>query len=276
MLKKTVWFASAIVGVLIVMYNYVGREPEPPIVNEPKIIAHRGANDRFNESTITAYEIAANDGADSLEIDLRMTEDQTLVAMHDENIDRTTNGLGEVSDYSLEELKEFQTVEVFGNERATERVPTLREIIETFTDSQHYYIETRLEDGELVMEEALIGLLNEYDLIAKELVTIQSFSQQSLEKVHELAPDIPLTLLYSKGNFDLSEAKSVDYPIIGIESSDVNMKNVNALHRQGKEVHVYFNDEATQKEEQERVKALHVDGFFTDDIEYTKELLDRK
>jgi len=51
------------------------------------------------------------------------------------------------------------------------------------------------------------------------------------------------------------------------------MKNVNELHRQGKEVHVFFNDKETQKEEQERVYMLNVDGYFTDDIRFTKELL---
>ncbi|MEH7011030.1 hypothetical protein V7087_09420 [Neobacillus niacini] len=51
------------------------------------------------------------------------------------------------------------------------------------------------------------------------------------------------------------------------------MKNVIELHRQGKEVHVFFNNPYTQKEEQERVKALHVDGYFTDHIPFTKELL---
>lgn len=247
--------------------------PEPAIVDTPKILAHRGANDRFNESTITAYKIAAEDGVDALEIDLRMTADGILVVMHDETIDRTTNGTGEVSTYSLEEIKNFQTVDVFSQQTTREEIPTLKEILMTFKDTEHYYIETRLVNGELLMEEPLIELLHELDLISQGFVTIQSFSEQSLKEIHELAPDVPLTLLFRKGKFNLQKAKSVDYPFIGIESSDVTMKNVNELHRQGKEVHVFFNDKEAQKEEQERVYMLNVDGYFTDDIQFTKELL---
>ncbi|WP_245183622.1 glycerophosphodiester phosphodiesterase [Lentibacillus salicampi] len=246
------------------------------MVEQPKIIAHRGANDRMNESTISAYEIAAEDGVDALEIDLRMTEDGLLVAMHDETINRTTNGTGKVADYTLEELRHFQTIEVFSNEINTEPIPVFKEIIDTFTDTEHYYIETRLVNGKAVMEEPLILLLHEYNLIEKDLVTIQSFSQKSLEKIKALEPSIPLTLLFSKGNFNLNDALSADYPIIGMEATDVTMKRVNELHRQGKEVHVFFNNMETQKEEQKRVKALNVDGYFTDDISFTKGLLGRK
>ena len=74
------------------------------------IIAHRGASDRFNEHTITAYKIASDDGVDYLEIDLRMTKDGELVAMHDDTINRTTNETGKVSNYTLEELKAFNTI----------------------------------------------------------------------------------------------------------------------------------------------------------------------
>lgn len=240
---------------------------------EPRIIAHRGANEFFNESTIPAYKIAAETGVDSLEIDLRMTKDGQLIAMHDETIDRTTNGKGRVSDYLLEELKEFSTIEQMKGSIVTEEIPTLIEILDTFGDTQKYYIETRLVDGKLAMEESLISLLKEYNLIDKNLVTIQSFSESSLMEIRELSPDTELALLFKKGSFSLKKARAVDYPIIGIESTDVTREIVWKLHQQGKEVHVFFVDQATQKTEQERVLRYGVDGFFTDYIRYTKDIL---
>ncbi|MGJ9459105.1 glycerophosphodiester phosphodiesterase [Oceanobacillus sp. CF4.6] len=245
------------------------------IVDSPKIIAHRGANDQFNESTIPAYQIAAEQGVDALEIDLRMTADGKLIAMHDESLDRTTTGTGNVSDYTRSEIKSFTTVEVFNNQTIKEEIPTVEEIINVFSDTEHYYIETRLVDGEAVMEEPFIELLNKHEIITKGLITIQSFSQTSLERIRELAPEIPLTLLFGKGKFNLREALSVDYPYIGMESTDVNVESVNQLHSQGKEVHVFFTDMHTQKKEQERVNDLGVDGYFTDDIAFTKQLLGR-
>ncbi|MDL4841887.1 glycerophosphodiester phosphodiesterase [Aquibacillus rhizosphaerae] len=273
--KKMVFFflvLSYLCTIIILVGAQVENQPVPSMVDQPKIIAHRGANDRFNESTLTAYEIAAKDGVDSLEIDLRLTKDNSLVAIHDQSVDRTTDGAGKVIDFTLEEIQKFSTVAVFGNNTHKEEIPTLEDILEKFVDTEHYYIETRLVDGRLVMEEQLVQLLNEYGLIEKGLVTIQSFSEESLNKITELAPEVPLTLLFKKGQFDLSRAKQVEFPYIGIETTDVTRKVVNELHKQGKEVHVYFNNRDTEKSEQKRVKALLVDGYFTNDITYTKEL----
>ncbi|MGN8843046.1 glycerophosphodiester phosphodiesterase [Niallia sp. HCP3S3_B10] len=255
--------------------NAVSIVAQPAIEKEdtPRVIAHRGANEWYNESTITAYQIAAQSGVDSLEIDLRMTKDGELIAMHDETIDRTTNGKGKVSDYTLEEIKTFQTFKSDYGKTITEEIPTLKEIIETFHDSQRYYIETRLVNGKLAMEEKLIQLLEEYQLLDKNLVTIQSFSEESLLKIKEMAPHTELALLFRKGSFSLNEASGVEYPIIGIESTDVTQKVVKELHKQGKEVHVYFTNKKTQKEEQERVLEYEVDGYFTDYIHFTKEIL---
>lgn len=240
---------------------------------EPRIIAHRGANEWFNESTIPAYEIAAETGVESLEIDLRMTKDGHLVAMHDATIDRTTTGKGEVSDYTLKELKSFSTIEKRRGQIQTEDIPTLQEILETFQDTQKYYLETRLVEGKLAMEEKLIALLEEYKLIDKDLITIQSFSESSLEKIKELSPNVELALLFKRGSFSLRKARAVDYPIIGIESTDVTRKIVDKIHQQGKEVHVFFVDKKTQKKEQVRVRRYGVDGYFTDYIHYTKDIL---
>src|SRR5438128_113484 len=83
----------------------INMEPFP--VKEPIIIAHRGASAYTPEHTILAYEAAKQAGADYIEIDLQMTKDGVLVAMHDEKVDRTTDGTGFVKEYTLEELKQL-------------------------------------------------------------------------------------------------------------------------------------------------------------------------
>lgn len=128
---------------------------------EPKLFAHRGASDRFNESTLTAYQVAAREGVDALEMDLRMTADGELVIMHDETIDRTTSGSGFVEQYTFAEIAAYPTVGMSGREA----VPRLRDLLEKFGTSEHYYIETRLVNGEAKMEAPLIELLAEYGLM---------------------------------------------------------------------------------------------------------------
>lgn len=73
---------------------------------KPLIIAHRGASGYEPEHSFPAYDKAIHEmNIDYLELDLQITKDDNLVVMHDESIDRTTNGKGKVEDYTIEELK---------------------------------------------------------------------------------------------------------------------------------------------------------------------------
>ena len=267
---------TILIVLLLGIFGFLGKnetEAEPGIVEKPKIFAHRGAADRFNESTITSYKIASEDNVDALEIDLRMTKDNVLIVMHDETIDRTTNCTGRVSDLTLWNIKSCVTLGQYHGEITMEQIPTLGELFQTFGNTQQYYLETRLVYGETVMEEALVKLLLDYHLLDKEKIAIESFSEKSLEKMETLAPELSLTLLFRKGEFDLEKALAVDFPIIGLESTDVSVEAVNALHSQGEEVHVFFNDIETMEEQQKKMKAFNIDGYFTDNITLTKRLL---
>ena len=70
-------------------------------------VAHRGASGYAPEHTITSYKIGEQMHGDYIEVDLQMTKDGKLIAMHDETLDRTTNGTGRVKDYTLEEIKQL-------------------------------------------------------------------------------------------------------------------------------------------------------------------------
>ncbi|WP_152655764.1 glycerophosphodiester phosphodiesterase family protein [Oceanobacillus sp. CFH 90083] len=238
-----------------------------------EIIAHRGANNIFNEHTLTAYEIAADAEVDSIEIDLRMTKDHQLIALHDTTLDRTTTGTGAPEELTLNEIKQLDTVAVFGGKVYKEPVPTLNEIFAAFAQEEHYYIETRLVGGDTKMEEPFIHLLEEYDLLDPEYVSFQSFSKESLQKMQELAPEIRTTLLYGTDKFELEDALNADVDVIGIESRNITQDIVDKIQQQGKEVHVFFTDERTQLVEQQRVIMYGVDGVFTDDIEFTKQVI---
>jgi glycerophosphoryl diester phosphodiesterase len=157
--KRVIISITVLIGLLIGIFGFIEiKEPQarPGIVASPKIFAHRGATDRFNESTLTSYKIASKDHVDALELDLRMTKDGKLIVMHDETIDRTTNGTGKVSELTLEEIKSYHTVGKYNGKVTTEEIPTLEEVLQTFEHSQKYYIETRLVEGQTLMEEELV------------------------------------------------------------------------------------------------------------------------
>lgn len=170
------------------------------------IIGHRGASGHAPEHTIEAYRLADEMGADYVEIDLQQTKDGELVAMHDETVDRTTNSQGTVDSYTLTELKLLDAGSWF-NEKYPEKaedvyegltIPTLREVFEEFGTSVNYYIETKSPDNYDNMEQELLNLLNEFHLLedpSSGKVILQSFSQESLNILHQNEPDIPLIQL---------------------------------------------------------------------------------
>lgn len=132
------------------------------------VIGHRGAKALAAENTLDSIRAAAKCKADLVEVDIRLSRDGNLVLMHDETVDRTTNGRGKVEDLSLEEL---QSLEVMGS---GERVPTLREAVELTEELRLGIVVEMKEEG---LEE----------LVAKELegsnAMVTSFFHSSLLEV---------------------------------------------------------------------------------------------
>ncbi len=102
-----------------------------PLIEKTLILAHRGASGYAPENTMEAFELAAKMGADGIELDVHFTADGEVVVLHDEKIDRTSNGQGLVTDYTLAELKTFDFGYHFnGEQRKGVKIPTLDEVYE--------------------------------------------------------------------------------------------------------------------------------------------------
>ncbi|MBA3492066.1 MAG: glycerophosphodiester phosphodiesterase [Rubrobacteraceae bacterium] len=244
-----------------------------PVLN----IGHRGASAYAPEHTFAAYDLALEQGADYIEIDLQMTADGVLVALHDKTLNRTADApegvpeqycRGLVSKKTLEQIKMCDVGRWFSPEYAGEQIPTLEEIFQRYGTSVNYYIETKNPDAAPGMEEELVRLLGEYGLIEPAAenwqVLIQSFSAESLMKIHELEPSLPLIQLYWAGtsksiqrDLDAVSAYAVG---IGPYKQDVDAALVEAAHEHCLAVHPYT---VNTVEEMEALIALGVDGMFT-------------
>jgi glycerophosphoryl diester phosphodiesterase len=250
---------------------------EGPVLN----IGHRGASAYAPEHTFAAYDLALEQGADYIEIDLQMTADGVLVALHDKTLNRTADApegvperycRGLVSKKTLEQIKMCDAGSWFDPEYSDQRIPTLDEIFERYGTSVNYYIETKNPDAAPGMEAELVRLLEEHGLIPEEgpaeaeswQVLIQSFSAESLMKIHELAPTLPLIQLYWAGT-SKSIQRDLDavseYAVgIGPYKKDVDAALVEAAHEHCLAVHPYT---VNTVEEMEALIALGVDGMFT-------------
>src|SRR6202030_1288319 len=94
------------------------------------LIAHRGASGHAPENTLAAFKRALTLGATFIETDLQLSRDSRFVAIHDDTVNRTTNGQGKVHDLSLADLRRLDAGSWFGSEFTGERIPTLPEILE--------------------------------------------------------------------------------------------------------------------------------------------------
>ena len=258
-----------------------------PVLN----IGHRGASAYAPEHTFAAYDLALEQGADYIEIDLQMTADGVLVALHDKTLNRTADApegvperycRGLVSKKTLEQIKMCDAGSWFSPEYAGEQIPTLDEIFDRYGTSVNYYIETKNPDAAPGMEVELVGLLDEHGLIPEEgpaetdswQVLIQSFSAESLMTIHELAPTLPLIQLYWAGtsksiqrDLDAVSAYAVG---IGPYKKDVDAALVEAAHEHCLAVHPYT---VNTVEEMEALIALGVDGMFTNNPDLLDEVL---
>ncbi|MED0905590.1 glycerophosphodiester phosphodiesterase [Bacillus nitratireducens] len=252
--------------------------------NHIKNIAHRGASAYAPEHTLEAYQLGQQLKGDYIEIDLQMTKDGHLVAMHDETLNRTTNGTGFVKDHTLDEIKQLNAGSFFNKkypnlakkEFEDAKVPTLEEIIETFGRNANYYIETKSPDEYPGMEEKLLEIIKHYEMSDK--VIIQSFSEESLRKIHSLNDNILLVQLLSyKKAVQLTDSEIEKYKTycigLGMNYKYIDAVYVKKIKKHGLEVHPFTVD---NEKDMEKLLKWGVDGMFTNYPDRLHSVLDLK
>jgi len=163
--------------------------------------AHRGAAGLAPENTLAAFRMAIELGADAAELDLQATKDGVVVVIHDDTVDRTTDGRGRIGDLTLADIKRLDAGAKFGAAYRGERIPTLRELIDLVKASGNRRFRLNLEikfaegrEGQPAdLEERVLAVLRETGFLAR--VITQSFHHASAAKMKRLAPTIPAGLL---------------------------------------------------------------------------------
>ncbi|QBO36903.1 glycerophosphodiester phosphodiesterase [Periweissella cryptocerci] len=165
---------------------------------ETQIFAHRGARRKAPENTIPAYlKALETEEIDGLEIDVHLTKDNQLVVIHDEKLERTTNGHGLVGDYTLAELQALDAGSYFSPEFAGTKIPSLDEVL-TFLQVQHFHkillIEVKTDHVEYPgIEQRLLDKIAEYHVTYP--VIYQSFNLDTLQRLHDLDDTLAIDAL---------------------------------------------------------------------------------
>jgi glycerophosphoryl diester phosphodiesterase len=160
-------------------------------VGRPLVVADRGAATLAPEHTILAYEAAVAAGADALWLDVQESADGQLVVVHDDRLERTTNGRGRVRERTVRELKRLDAGRWFGWRFRGQRIQTLPEVLERFRDRVGFVVALRAgSDVYPGIEERALGLLHLYGAADRALVV--SFDHHALVKSRALDGDIGL------------------------------------------------------------------------------------
>ncbi|EJG00721.1 glycerophosphodiester phosphodiesterase [Flavobacterium sp. F52] len=217
-------------------------------------IAHRGAKAYEPENTLQAFQKALDLNSDGIELDVHLSSDGYLIVIHDETIDRTTNGKGLVNDFTLAELKSFLIDGKY-------QIPTLNEVFDLVNKKCFVNIELKgLETAPKV-----VSLIEEY-ISEKdwkyEHFIISSFDWNMLEETSNLNPNISIGVL-TEENIDtaLAFAEKIKAKAIHPDFQLLNAENVHQMQEKGFLVLPWT---VNSEEDIQKVKSYQVNGIISD------------
>jgi glycerophosphoryl diester phosphodiesterase len=230
-------------------------------------MAHRGFQGQYPENTMAAFSAAVEAGAQYLELDVSLTRDRQVVVLHDDTVDRTSDGNGPVHGYSLAELKQLDVGSWFHPRFAGERIPTLGEVLDRFAGKICLNIEIKAYDqasgeGPDHIENAVVDLVRKKKKQA--CILISSFDPNVLHKVKDLDPTVSRAFIskYFKPGETVAQCKQLKAFSYHPNLTFLERDHVKIMHREGFQVFPYnINNE----EDIYQAFDLGVDGLISKD-----------
>jgi glycerophosphoryl diester phosphodiesterase len=217
-------------------------------------IGHRGAKGYEPENTLISFEKAIQMGADGIELDVHLSVDGHLMVIHDETVDRTTNGIGVVNQFTVQELKTFRINDTY-------EIPTLEEVLDLVNQRCFVNIELKNQDT----AEKVVQIIEQYISVknwTQAHFIVSSFDWNALQHVRFLNEDIrigvltetDLDLAISFARFIKAEALHPDFQLLTKEhTTKIQAKGI-----------LVFPWTVNDKEDIQKIKSFKVDGIITD------------
>ncbi|SFS49477.1 glycerophosphodiester phosphodiesterase [Marininema halotolerans] len=229
-----------------------------------QIYAHRGYSAIAPENTMIAFQKAVDAGAHGLELDVHLTKDHEMVVIHDETLQRTTNGRGRVRNLSLEEVRRVDAGSWFGDDFQGERVPLLSEVV-ALAARDGLSLNIELKNNKIAyegLERQVIAMLEDYDMINQ--TVISCFDHYSLRRVKEVCPKVDTAILYMANLFEPWEyARHVGVTSIHPYRPTVTREMLTKSHALNLPVRPFT---INQEKEMRRLIDMGVDALITDNV----------
>ena len=243
-------------------------------LHRPIVIAHRGDKTHAPENSLAAFSLAAENGADAIEFDVKLTANGRVIVIHDPTVDRTTNGKGKISQLPFAAVRELDAGAWFSEEFRGERIPTLDEVFETV--GKRLYMNIELTNYATPFDNLVpkvVELIKTHGL--QKQMLFSSFFARNLMKARSLLPEVPCGLLCMRGALGLWGRTFTwrgDYFGLHPFWTDIDPGLVNRVQAAGKRVYAWT---VNPEEGLKRMIGFGVDAIITDDPVLALRLLGR-
>lgn len=194
------------------------------------VIAHRGASSYAPENTLAAFDLALGMEVRHIELDVDLTSDGHIVVIHDDTVDRTTNGSGPVTGHTLATLRSLDAGSWFGAQFAGARIPTLDEVLARYKGRVHLHVEIKGRSPSLSQRTA--DLIRQHGMAGE--VTITSFQSVRLEEMRAHAPELPTGWLVREvSDSMIAQARAMGVTQLCPRAPAVTPALVRRLHEEG-------------------------------------------
>ena len=257
------------------------------------VVVHRGMAAGFPENTLAAYRNSVSLGFSAIEVDLRATADGHIVVMHDDTVDRTTNGSGRVDQMTLAEIKSLDAGSYLDPKFADLRVPTYQEVLEALRGSGVRLV-LDIKENEALDNERVVRLTERYGAIHDVLVGPRSVT--ALRRFKRLNPTLRTLGLVPGPEFEPPDPGAIEeFALAGADlirlwpswifsdrgprTGSGNSKLIERLHGLGKPVWTTADtlyrdiDPDRPREDLRELVRLGVDGIITDLPELCRDVL---
>ena len=164
---------------------------------QPLVFGHRGAMASAPMNTLAAFQLAVDQGADGVELDVHLSQDSQVIVLHDFTVEATTDGRGAASDLMLSELKQLDAGAWFADEFAGERIPTLDEVFAAFANKLYFNVELKSRSGDRdTLAVAVVDCIRRHGLTEQTLVS--SFDDRLLQRFRAFCPDVAMGYLLGR------------------------------------------------------------------------------
>lgn len=230
--------------------------------------AHRGASGHAPENTLAAFRLAFEMGAEMCELDIQQTADDRLVVMHDDTLERTTNGKGNLWEMTLAELQRYDAGLWYDQKFSGETLATLEQVIAFARGKMKLNIEVKIHGHERKNLPALVVETIQREKFLGDCV-VTSFDWKTVDEIKKLAPELKVGYIFGWKEF-APEVFAGAVELLSTHYSLVDADFIERAHAAAKKVHVWT---VNYKWMMRRLRKRGVDGIITNYPERLREVV---